>query len=139
MKSRKTDNGYVLRLEKDELLGQSLLDFVREKKIEAAWVQGIGAAQWAELGFYHLDQQFYAWEKFQDLEIASLQGNVSWKGKEPIMHVHGVFSDEKYASVAGHVKELQVGGTCELFVRVLDNMRLIRKHDDHVGLNLLDI
>lgn len=140
MKTVQTSTGYILRLKKDEYLCRSILDFVHEKDIKAAWISGIGGALWAELGFYHLKEQVYAWKKIhENLEISSLTGNISWKGKEPILHLHGVFGDRHYVSYSGHVKEAAIAGTCEVNLQVFPDLKLERVHDDAIGLNLLDI
>jgi predicted DNA-binding protein with PD1-like motif len=104
---------YLVRLEKGELLVESLLRFVTEQKISGGWISGIGGATWAEVGFYDLTAQHYRWKKLdQLLEITSLQGNVAWDGDDPFLHLHGTFSDGTMQSFGGHVKELETGGTC---------------------------
>jgi predicted DNA-binding protein with PD1-like motif len=140
MTSQPTATGYILRLKKDELLCRSILDFVHEKGIKAAWLTGIGGAQWAEIGFYHPKEQTYAWKKIHEtLEIASLQGNIAWESGEPVLHLHGVFADRHYVAYGGHVKEAQVAATCEINLQVFPDMALKRSHDDEIGLHLLDL
>jgi uncharacterized protein len=131
---------YLLRLEKGELLVAGLLSFMRKQKITGAWVSGIGGATWAELGFYDLAAQHYRWKKLdQLLEITSLQGNMAWEGDEPFVHLHGSFSDGSMQSFGGHVKELEVAGTCELFIHVWNKDKLTRSQDPKTGLKLLDL
>ncbi len=140
MKYRFDGYNYVVRLDKGELLVESLTKFAREQKLGGAWISGLGGALWAEIGYYHLGSKEYTWRKIdQLLEITALQGNLAWAGEDPVLHLHGTFSDEKMQAFGGHVKELQVGGTCELFLHVIINQQLTRSQSDEIGLKLLDL
>jgi len=131
---------YLIRLDKGELLVESLTDFVKQQKIAGGWVSAVGAAASVELGFYVLEAKEYHWKKFEQLlEITSLQGNVAWKGEEPLLHLHGTFSDENMQAIGGHVKELEVGGTCEIFLHIWNSDQLTRYQDPETGLNLLNL
>lgn len=135
---------YLVRLEKGELMMQSLQQLVRDEYIAGAWISGLGAALWCELGFYHLDAHEYSFKRIDPaagaLEITSLQGNVSWMNDEPKLHIHGSFSDEKMQGYGGHVKELAVGGTCEVFLHMLQgDQKLTRALDTESGLPLLQL
>ncbi|CAN5607372.1 hypothetical protein BH23PAT1_BH23PAT1_4560 [soil metagenome] len=82
----------------------------------------------------------YIWKKLDRLlEIVSLHGTLSWDGKEPHAHFHGVVSDEDMRTYGGHVREMEVGGTCELFVHVWNSAKLKRSDDPETGLKLLDL
>jgi uncharacterized protein len=131
---------WLVRLEKDELLVENLIKLVRAENIRGAWVSGLGAVQWAELGFYNLETQEYVWKKLdQELEITSLQGNIAWAGDKPVLHVHGSFSDQNMQAFGGHVKELQVGGTCEVLLHHwYEQQGLHRILDEATGLTLLN-
>jgi uncharacterized protein len=131
---------YIIRLEKDELLVESLQRFAAETKLESGWVMGLGAVQWAELGFYDLPTQEYHWKKLtQLLEITSLQGNLSRFDGKPMFHVHGTFSGPDMQAFGGHVKEAAVAATCEIFIHTWFKDPLMRRHDAAVGLKLLDL
>jgi predicted DNA-binding protein with PD1-like motif len=132
---------YFVRFDKGEQLLAGLVQFASENKLDGAWLSIIGGALEMELGFYELETKTYQWQKFTGLyEIVSLQGNLAiGEDGQPIFHLHGVFSDSKYQTIGGHVKELVVGGTCEVFVHCSDGKTLNRKHDPQTGLNLLDL
>lgn len=109
---------HVICLEKGENLAESLATFFNETKHEGGWIEGVGGALSVELGYYNLEKKEYQWRTFdQTLEVLSLQGTVALnESGEPVFHLHGVFSDENYQTIGGHVKNLTVGGTLELFV-----------------------
>lgn len=134
-------SNYLVRLERGEQLMDALTKFVRAQNVPGAWLSGLGAAQWVELGYYDLATKQYRWQTFDTLlEILGLQGNVAWQKGEPAIHLHGTFSNRQYHVVGGHVKDLQVGGTCELFIQPIGpEHTLARSFDEQTGLNLLDL
>ena len=132
---------YFVRLQKGEQLVSNLTKLVKSEQLSGAWLSGLGAALWVELGYYDLDKQEYLWKRIDEtLEITALSGNVAWINDEPALHIHGSFSDQEMNGYGGHVKELAVGGTCEIFLHLKQGTdRLTRSRDDSIGLNLLDV
>lgn len=140
MTSRFDGYNWILRLDRGELLIESLTAFAKEKDVKGGFISGLGAAQSAELSFYHLDKKEYSMKKFDGLmEITGLNGNLAWKNNEPIWHIHATLADENLQAIGGHVKELKVGGTLELFLHVIIDGGLNRKHSEEAGLDLLDL
>ncbi len=141
MKAQFDGQNYLVRLEKGECLVENLTKFVAEKDIRGAWLNAIGGASWVELGFYQLENtQEYEWHRLeQSLEITGLQGNVAWHDGAPFLHIHGTFSDDQMLVFGGHVKELEVSGTCEVFIQVWAKDKLQRSRNEEVGLKLLDL
>lgn len=136
---RKTSSGYLVRLDKDEELVRSLTKLCADESITSGIVSGIGGAQWAELAFYHLDQKAYEFDRIDEpLELSALSGNISLVNGKPSLHLHATVSDMNYHAYGGHLKELAVAGTCEVFIQVLDTT-LERVHNDNVGLKVLDL
>lgn len=134
------DYNYIVRLERGERLSEALNDFMAQADLPGAAVSGVGAATEVTLGFYDLDAQEYRWKTIAHAyEIVSLTGTIAMdeQGK-PMYHLHGSFGDQGYQVVGGHVKDLVVGGTCELFIHRTFKP-LSRVHDASTGLNLLDI
>jgi predicted DNA-binding protein with PD1-like motif len=131
---------HTVTLQRGELLITSLTKLIKDKNIQSAWINGLGGVQWAELGFYNLETQQYTWRRFdQLLEITSIQGNIAWQDDEPVIHTHGTFSDSAYNAIGGHIKELEVSGTCELHLHTIFGDHLSRVHDNQTGLNLLHL
>lgn len=139
MTHKKVPNGYIVRLDKDEKLIEQLKKFALTHKIKSGWLSGLGAAAGATLGFYDVDNQQYEWHDITSLaEITNLTGNIAWHKDDPVVHVHGTFSSKNLKAYGGHVKELIVGGTCEIFITEFDQT-ITRKHDDNTGLTSLEI
>lgn len=131
---------HILRFNKGESLRESLIAYLKEQDIQGGWVSGIGSALSVELGYYNVEKKEYQWQKFDKvMEVTGLQGTVALdESGQPVMHVHGTFSDDKYQTVGGHVKDLTVGGTLELFIH-RTYKPLHRKTDPETALQLLDL
>lgn len=131
---------YLVRLEKGEKLVESLTALVKKENIPSCWLNGVGGAQSAEIGFYHLDKKKYEFKAIGELmEITGLQGNLAWSDAEPVWHIHGTFSKSDLSVIGGHVKELVVGGTCEVMLHEWYGDNLTRTQSDEIGLKLLDL
>lgn len=138
MKRKFDGYNWLLRLDKGDLLIKELSSLAEAENLQGAWISGLGGALWAELGFYDLDAQKYRWKKLdQLLEITNLQGTVAWQDDRPAIHVHGTFSTPDMKAFGGHVKELEVGGTCEIMLHTWHKGRLNRGKDTATGLNTL--
>ena len=59
MDYRKSGNRYILRLNRGEEIISSITDLCRKENIKAASVNGIGATQSVEAGFYDLKKKKY--------------------------------------------------------------------------------
>lgn len=131
-------NDFV-RLAKGERLSDFLTGF-KPSDFPGAWVSGLGGVSEVTLGFYDLDAKEYRWKTFTGLrELTALQGNLAYDGQGNLMlHAHGTLADADYASIGGHIKDFVVAGTVELFLH-RSYKPLNRKHDDEVGLPLLDL
>lgn len=137
MQFRKTEEGYLLRLLKNEKLLETLTKFCTEQTIHAATFSGVGAVVDAELGFYHLEQKQYHFQKIeQPMEIVSLLGNVSLVDNNPFLHSHIMLGKEDLTCMGGHLKEATVGATCEIFLSPLQE-KIERVYDAEIGLKLL--
>lgn len=131
-------NGYLIRLDKDELLIRSLSEFVEAHQIFSGWIHGIGGARWAELAFYHLEQKAYEFDRIDEaLEITNISGNVSLLNDKPFLHIHATVADLNFHAYAGHLKELAVGATAEIYIESF-GQKVQRVHNDACGLKVFD-
>lgn len=139
MKIFDTHDHYVIVLAKGENLIECLEQFVAQKNVKTAWLQGLGAALELEIGYYDLDTKEYKWRQLQGThEITAMQGNMTRdSNNQPIFHIHGTFSDTESRAYGGHIKRLIVAGACEILIRPLEGLNLTRQTDPATGLNLL--
>lgn len=139
MKSKKIKDTYFIRLERGEKIIESLKNFCTKNKIKCGYFSGIGALGEAELAHYIVETKKYTSKIFnQPLEIANMSGNVTTMNEEVYLHCHITLSDEKMNAIAGHLKEGMIAATCEI---VLVNLKanVNRKHDEFIGLNLMEL
>lgn len=128
----------VLILKRGDELISKITDFCEKKNINSAWFSGLGAAESANLAIYDLDKKEYQKKRVPGpLEITNISGNIAKLGKKLIIHCHTTLSDTKMKAYAGHVEEMIISGTGEIFFTLLDD-KLIRKHDPETGLNLIE-
>ena len=128
---------YIIRLDYGEELREKLESFCREHDISAGWFNAFGACKDFEIGYYNLRDKKYETKIFnEDLEAASIIGNISILGGKPYMHAHGTFSRPSMEVIGGHIMKCTISGTLEIKLEKPDGI-INRKLDDFTGLNLM--
>ncbi len=136
MEFREVRGGFVVRLERGERIPEVLLEFVREKALEAAFLSGIGTLEKVELGYYDLEQKTYLRRHFPEIyELTSLTGNLTYLDGEPFWHLHAVLADREFRAYSGHLFQATVAATGEFLLLVQEN-RIQRQMDPVTGLKL---
>lgn len=127
----------ILVFEKGEEVISGIKEYCQNNKIDGGWLSGLGAVSKAELAFYDLkSKKFIQKEINEEMEIASLIGNIATLDKDVATHIHVVLSDKDMKPAAGHLISATVAATCEIRLEVFDQP-LKRKYNDHIGLNLI--
>jgi len=117
MQYREMPNGFFLVLDQGDEVLEGITRFATETGIRAAVLQGLGAVDRLTLGFYDLARTRYERQQWEeDLEVASLVGNIAVVDGGPFPHVHGVFGRRDFSTIGGHVFEAVVSVTVELAV-----------------------
>ncbi|MDQ3159028.1 MAG: DNA-binding protein [bacterium] len=136
------EDGYnwLIRLEKGEKVVESLIQIIRDNNIPSCWVSGIGGCLEAKVGFYDLPNQKMNWTDFKEMmEVTALQGNVSWTGTEPDLHLHVTLGKKDHTTMAGHVGELVTSGTMEIYLHRWYGPNWKKRMDPKTGIKILDI
>jgi predicted DNA-binding protein with PD1-like motif len=134
---------YILRLQKDEDVLPALTDFCKRKGILSGSFRAIGAVKDAKIGYYDLTSKQYGSKVYpEEMEVASMTGNVAQVDGAPFIHTHAILSGIAKGSenqpIGGHVFEAKVAVTLEVHL-VAFNENIARKLDDDIGLKLLDL
>lgn len=138
MQFKRTDNTYIIKLEQNEFVIETLTNFCQAEGIKNASFQGIGAAKDVTCGYYELTGKEYHFTDYPDLvEVVSMTGNVTLKEGDPFLHVHALFTDPQNQAFGGHVKEMIVGVTLEVVMHVYSTS-IERKLDEEIGLWLMN-
>lgn len=139
MRCRTQEQSHLIQLAIGEEIGSSLIEFAAGHGVDAAHFWGIGAAREIVLGSYDIGRKVYRKAALEGVwEIASLTGSLARTDEGPILHIHGVFSDEDCTTRGGHVFSLVCAATVEIFLVPLPS-GLVRRYDERTGLKLLDL
>ena len=136
MRYKQFENIYMIRFDLGEDIVENLKKLCEDEHILLGRVEAIGATDHAVIGVYDLEKKEYYPEKIDEfMEIASLNGNITAMGGKPYIHLHATLADRHHVIHGGHVLEMRVGATCEMFVTVLDG-EVKRRKDEGLGINL---
>lgn len=136
MQYKQFGNTYMVRIDLDEDIIESLKKLCEDAQIRLGCVEAIGAANHAVLGVYDLQKKEYYPEEINGfMEITSLNGNITAMEGKPYIHLHATLADQQHVIHGGHVLKMRVGATCEMFVTVLDG-EVTRQKNEALGINL---
>ena len=126
----------LLTFDRGDLINKTFEDFAHSNDISYAWLNGIGALQDPEIGYYSLESRSYHKKIFNgDYELTSLIGNISIKENECFSHTHITFSDKNYNVFGGHLFDAKITAAGE-FIMVPGDKGVIRKMNSDIGLSL---
>jgi predicted DNA-binding protein with PD1-like motif len=121
----------------DEALS-GLTDFAVQHRVEDAHFTAIGAVSSATLAWLNLSKKVYQRIPVSEqVEVLSLIGDIASFNGKPIVHMHAVLGKSNGSTIGGHVFELEVNPTLEVFVTV-NTTSLKKKPDDASGMKLID-
>lgn len=139
MKYKVFGSTIAVRIDRGEEIFSSVQSVCKKESVKLAVISAIGAVDHAVVGIFSFKDKTYISNTFdKELELTSLNGNVTTKDGEIYLHLHANFADENGNAFGGHLNEANISGTCELFIQVLDGA-VSRIHDGVTGLNLFDI
>lgn len=129
---------YAVIFHKGDEAMSGLTDFAIEHKIEDAHFTAIGAVSSATLAWLDLSKKIYHRIPVgEQVEVLSLIGDIATFNGKPIVHMHAVLGQSTGSTIGGHVFELNVSPTLEVFVTV-NTTPLKKKPDDASGMKLID-
>jgi predicted DNA-binding protein with PD1-like motif len=131
---------FAVRIDRGEEVIGSLKKLAESERFRAASIRGTGHLEWAEL--VHWDPEREAETRPRrvagPLLALAVEGNVSMRMGEPYVELRGCFSREGDVgvTVVGGQVALASALALELFVEVLEDVRLERDEDPPTGLSL---
>jgi predicted DNA-binding protein with PD1-like motif len=132
-----TGRTFMFSVHKGEDLLQAIQYFCHHSQIRCGILYGIGAVEKATFGIY--DQKTKKYVKInvnKELEILSLNGNISVFDDKPMVHTHIIFSDIEGKSCGGHLMAGTKVFSCEIFIQELTGDLKVRKLDKATQLPL---
>ena len=129
-------NNIFVNLDKGEYIKKSLQKIIEINKFYSGCINGIGAIENPEIGYYSLKEKKYYKKVFEgDYELISLVGNISKKDDCSFLHIHITFSDTKFNVYGGHLFDSKILVTGEFFIYVGKTV-LNRKYSSEISLPL---
>jgi len=131
----------LLRVDRGEELPSAVLRALDQAEARAAWIQGIGSLEAAEIALF--DQQSRSYGKARRIEgptdILSLQGNVAVHEGAGFLRMSATLARETDVGVVVFGGELVWARAyaVELHVTAFDDLTLTRSFDERTGLALL--
>jgi len=118
-------------------LTDSLLAIATKERTRSAGVEAIGGVNRLRLAYFNSKKRRYEEHDYDEfMEVASLIGNVTLKGGEPFLHLHGTFGRRDMSVIGGHVISATVFPLLEAVLTKTENVG-IRRFDERMGLNTL--
>ena len=138
MDYRKFGDKIVLRIDRGEEVMSSIMELCEKEKILLASIEGLGAADHLVMGLYDVGRQEFNETRLDiPLELTSIVGSVTEMDGKPYLHVHITAVDSQGHAYGGHLKEVRISGTAELFITVIEGH--VGREKDRItdtGLNL---
>jgi predicted DNA-binding protein with PD1-like motif len=120
---------YAVILASGDEVMTSLKDFVSREKIIAAQVSAIGALSDVVLEYFDWEKKDYTKIPVREqVEVASLLGDVAELDGKPALHLHIVVGKRDGHAMAGHLGEAHVRPTLEVIIA--ESPAHLRKRSD---------
>ncbi len=127
----------IIFLKGDEVLS-GLTDFAIANHVGDAHFTAIGAISSATLAWLNLPNKIYnAIPVNEQVEVLALTGDIATYTGKPVVHMHAVLGKHDGSTVGGHVFELNVNPTIEVFLTA-NTTPLTKRADDESGMKLID-
>lgn len=135
-KYRQIDNKYIVSIDNHTEIADALLSFCSEMGIKSGSISGIGAIDSMTLRFFNPATKKYVDKQFNEqMEIASLLGNVSSLDGKTYLHLHIVAGRSDYSTLGGHLLSAHLSGAGEFFVEDFGE-NVERVYSEEIGLNI---
>jgi len=139
MRIAEDDERFLIRFEVGEKLPDALVELARQRFWCSAAIMGLGAVKGVTLGYYDLENRTYIHHSVEGtVELVSLVGNLAMFNEAPVWHLHCSVADRNGDLKGGHLVSLEVAVTVECWIHV-GAKPVMRRLDEHSGLNLLDL
>ena len=136
MKFRMEKSRAYMTLAKGDNINKTFESFAEVKGVGCAWLNGIGALENPEIGYYSLEDKSYYRKTFKgEYELTSLIGNITLKEGKPFSHTHITFSDTEFRVFGGHLFNANITAAGE-FIMQFSSDEINREMNTKIGLPL---
>jgi predicted DNA-binding protein with PD1-like motif len=129
---------YAIIFHKGDEALSGLTDFALANHLTDAHFTAIGAVSSATLAWLNLPNKVYRRIPVnQQVEVLSLIGDIATFNQKPVVHMHAVLGKSDGTTIGGHVFELNVNPTLEVFLTA-NTTPLSKRPDDPSGMKIID-
>jgi len=130
----------VGRVMPGEDLIQAIIKLAKKNEIKAGFINVIGAFNKFTIGYFDIDIRQYNFKTYEEqVEIISCTGNIAYKEREPVIHIHVSVGRGDYSLIGGHLSQPSIiSVTGEVLINEIEQ-QLTRSNDLHFKIPLLDI
>ena len=130
---------YVLIFSTGDEVVSGLTEFAQNYNVKNAHYTAIGDADSANVGWYDKTKKMFKVIPLQEpTEVTSLVGDVAVFNGKPVAHTHVNLADKDGNSHGGHLLQLIVGPTLEVFVTI-EPKPLYKKLDPNSDASVIDL
>ena len=134
MEVKQSGQNFLVYIQKDEPVMETLTSICKNNEIINGQISGIGAVKEIEIGAYDLDSKTYLRKQYtENHELISFQGNITLKDGTPFIHAHIIIGNHDLRTRGGHLFEMKVAVVGEFIIRKIDS-NAHRELDDNIGL-----
>ena len=129
---------HYLKLDKEQLLLESLTEYVKKSNVKTAEISFIGAVQNVKVMYFNqIKKEYEHHELHGGHEVLSGLGNVSLLDGEPFVHIHVTVADKEGKAFGGHLDEGTRVWLIEAIIKEINSKESIkRKLDNELCLNV---
>jgi predicted DNA-binding protein with PD1-like motif len=128
---------YLLVMDQGDEAFSEITEFAKANDVNAASLTAIGACTSATLAYFDSEKGDYVNRRFiEQMEIASMIGDIAEDDGKPALHAHVVLGRRDYSAIAGHLQEIHVFPTMEV-VLTETPAHLRKRLDKSTGLPLI--
>lgn len=128
---------YVLIFSPGDEVRSGLNEFAQTYHVKSAHYTGIGDVYYGKAGFFDYERKMFRVIPVDTSELASFTGNIAIFNGRPTAHTHVSVAAKDGSVKGGHLLELYVGPTLEVFVTV-EPTALYKKIDKRFDAGIID-
>ena len=133
---------YFLKFEHGENFREKLISFVKAKLIKHGVINFIGALNNTNVVIGPIKDELPAepvWKSIDSSCEVNGFGTIFWKGAEPVIHIHSIFSHGDRGFIGCLRNDANVFIVIEAIVTEISGVDIERKFDTQTGLDLMHI
>jgi uncharacterized protein len=128
---------YVLVFSPGDEVRSGLNDFAHNYGVKSAYFSGIGDVISAKVGFFDYERKMFRIIPIDTSEITSFSGNIAIFNGKAVAHTHVSVANRDGSVHGGHLLELYVGPTLEVFV-IVEPTAIYKKLDTRYNAGVID-